>query len=214
MPVFFRCLAGLLAGSSALSASGCCSLAAFFCGPDRTRWVAPDYREPDRALATFLEAVRRDRPDVVYESLSEQAKVRYGVPGVMETTLAWERLKQEVSGLHLLGTATVTTLGPQPDGRVSFQLSVAGRSATAWVVEQPFWEVWWLGADGYDRAGRFVRRSDLAEMLVVQTEDEAVLDARVRDPKVMLPDLRKDQVRELRVGIMWKVDELSGLTDP
>lgn len=214
MSVFSRPLTALAALAAALGSGGCCSLATLFCGPDRSRWVSRDYRTPEAAVASFLEAIRRDRPDVVYESLSEAAKTRYGLPGVFESTVAWERLKREISGLHLAGTATVSAPTTEPDGRTRFDLRVAGRTLVAWLVEQPFWEVWYAleGADGLESAGRFVDQSTLADMLVVQSEEEMAVVAHVRDD--LLPELSKRQIREVRVGRMWKVDELQGLSDP
>ncbi len=113
----------------------------YFCGPDQGRWVVRDYRTPESALETFLEAVRREHTQTIAEALSEDAKRAYGLTGIFETTLAWERLKTEVPGLHLLGEAAVPPLQPSGDGRWRATLTVAGQVIDLWLVEQPFWDV-------------------------------------------------------------------------
>ena len=92
----------ILALVLALPASGCCSLARLFCGPDDSEWVQIDYRTPRAGLATFMEAVRRDDCRVIYDSLAETFKQRHSL-GLFEGCLFWERLKEAQSGLHLLG---------------------------------------------------------------------------------------------------------------
>src|SRR5690606_34397781 len=153
--------------------------------------------------------IRRDKPKVIYEALSESAKDRYGL-GVVEGAIAWEKLRSEVTGLHLAGSARVLGTAREPDGRVRFELELAGRRFTLRVVEQPFWEVSWTDPDDGTprRAGKFVADRQLRSMLVVQNEDEPALAFTVRDP--LLPDVRATQLREGRFGRMWKIDEIEG----
>lgn len=209
MVVFLRPLVGVLATASLLGANGCCGIASFFCGPDKSRWVSRGYRTPQEAIASLLEAIGRDRPDVIYEALSESAKTRYGLPGVVESTVAWEHLKREVTGLHMAGSANVSAPYREPDGRVRFDLAVAGRTLVAYAVEQPFWEVWYTldSVEGIERDGRFVDARTLAKILVVRSADEMTIDARLAD--IVLPEAA--QIREVRVGKMWKIDEIVGL---
>lgn len=53
-----------------LPLSGCCSLSRLFCGPDKSPWVPIDYSTPEATVRVLLEAIRRDEPSVVYESLA------------------------------------------------------------------------------------------------------------------------------------------------
>lgn len=178
----------------------------YFCGPDQSRWVVRDYRTPESALETFLEAVRREHTQTIAEALSEDAKRAYGLTGIFETTLAWERLKTEVPGLHLLGEAAVPPLQPSGDGRWRATLTVAGQVIDLWLVEQPFWDVHFRveGEAGLEHAGSYVTARSFKEMLLVQSDLDTTIDARVRDPR--LPTLEPGQLRELRLGHDWKVD--------
>ena len=198
MPVFTPTLAAALGVVVLLPTGGCCTIASLLCGPDKSRWVPREYRTPDEALATFLEAIRRDQPVFIHESLSEKAKQRNGLPGVLETTVAWERLKREVTGLHLAGDATLSAPIREPDGRVRYDLAVSGRSLTVKLVEQAFWELGYTNEpDGeIEREGRFVDDQTLTRMLVVQQAREPGLAATIRDPSV--PELAPTQVREMR----------------
>ena len=99
----------LLALCLAFPAPGCCTLARLFCGPDDSEWVQISFRTPRGALATFKEAVRRDNCQVVYDSLGEDLKTRMDL-GLLEACVAWEKLKDEYTGLHLLGYAEDTEL--------------------------------------------------------------------------------------------------------
>ncbi|MEZ5965175.1 MAG: hypothetical protein R3F56_15180 [Planctomycetota bacterium] len=216
MSVFSRVLYVLVALPSALASAGCCGLATYFCGPDRSRWVSRDYATPEAAIATLLEAIRRDMPDAVYQSLSEAAKDRYGIPGVVETTVAWQRLKREVPGLHMMGTATTSAPTIEADGRARFEHHVAGRTFTTLVVQQAYWDISYVkpGADGLERQGRFVTPRRLSSILVVDEnhDGEVIVITRVEDP--LLPQLDKTQIREVRIGYTWRVDEIRGLDAP
>ena len=213
MPVFTPGVRQALALATLLPTAGCCTIARLFCGPDKSPWVAPDYRTPDAALATFLEAIRRDRPDVISEAMSEAWKQRHGIAGVFETTVAWERLKRQVTGLHLAGNAEISSPAPETDRRVRYELSVAGRTLTVRLVEQAFWELCYSlkRDDQLERAGRFVDTKTLARMLVVQQIEDPGMAITIRD--ALFPELTPLQVREVRVGYAWKVDEIEGLTD-
>jgi hypothetical protein len=211
MPVFTTAirLGGALLAT--LPAGGCCTLAKLFCGPDKSRWVAQDFSTPQAALATFLEAIRRDQPIIIHKALSEAAKQRHGVTGIVESTIAWERLKREVTGLHLAGEADVGQPVRETDRRMRYDLAVAGQTLTVRLVEQAFWSLSYTqeGSDELEQAGRFVPASALRKMLVLQGTDEPGVAALVRDGT--LPELTPAQLRELRIGYMWKVDELVGL---
>ncbi len=115
-------------------------MARFFCGPDDSEWVSQDFTSPEATLATFREAFRRDNPDGLYLSLSEDLKRSYGLDG-MTAQVGYEELKNQVTGVHLLGTAEVSE--PElHDGFVRFFLSApAGYTFRVDVKEYAFWEV-------------------------------------------------------------------------
>lgn len=209
-----RAAKGLRRTAAALalaSLGGCCTIAGWFCGPDRSRWVSQRYETPDAALTTFLEAIRRDRPDVVCESLSERAKQNYGLAGVLECAVAWERMKAEVPGLHLAGDAERSELEVESDGRRRCELHAAGGNhITVLLREQPYWELTWLGRDGdLRRAGRFVSESEFRALLAVGGDLEVTVDARVTDE--LLPTLEPARIRSLQLGHEWKIDDIEGL---
>ncbi len=189
-----------------LQNAGCCGLASYFCGPDRSRWVTQDYREPIAALETFLEAVRREHTRTIAEALSEDARRHYGLTGIVETALAWERLKAQVPGLHVLGDAAIPPLVREPDGRLRADLDAAGHHVVLWLVEQPFWVVYYQveGEPHLDRQGSYVDAATFQKMVVVASDLATTIDARVQSER--LPELKPSQVREVRFGHDWKVD--------
>jgi len=122
-------------GLLALAATpGCCDLAAYFCGPDKSDWVPISYETPKQALATFMEAVRRDHVRVICESLSLDYRREMGLPGCFEAALVWEKIREQTPGAHMLGRADIT--GPEivvprppaqaPPERVRYVLEIAG----------------------------------------------------------------------------------------
>ena len=117
---------GVLAPALLLFCSGCCDLALYFCGPDKSHWTPISYRTPQEALETFREAVRRDNVRIICESLSSELKERWGLPGCFEAAVAWERIKERAPGTHMLGRADVT--GPErlSATRVRYRLEVGG----------------------------------------------------------------------------------------
>ena len=116
----------LLSALLPLPAAGCCNLAMLWCGPDTSQWVSESYDSPEAAVRTFMEAVRRDNPRVICEALSPQYKAQLGIPGCFEAAVAWKRIADQTPGAHLLGTAEVSAPTALSDGRVGYQLEVAG----------------------------------------------------------------------------------------
>ena len=100
-----------------LATSGCCDLAAFFCGPDQSPWVRISYQTHREALATFMEAVKRDNVRLICESLSPRYKEELGIPGCFEAALVWEKIVEQTPEAHMLGRADVEgpeVLSPKP----------------------------------------------------------------------------------------------------
>ena len=195
----------------ALGSSGCCGIASYFCGPDKSAWVTRDYRTPEAALATFLEAIRRDHLVTVHECLSEAAKSRYGLLGVVESTIAWQELRKQVPGLHMVGEAEIERRAAEADGRIRFELAVAGRKFQMRLRAQPFWEIAYVAGGEMRRKGRFVEPRALAKAVLIKVDpdtEETVLDVHLDDP--LVPPVPLGEVCEVRVGSMWKVDEIAG----
>jgi hypothetical protein len=125
----------------ALPLQSCCSLARLFCGPDKSAWVSVSFQTPELAVRTFLEALRRDDPEVIYQALSESLREHLGIDeGTIK--IAWPRIRDENPGMHLAGYADV----PPPiinerDGTASVELDVEGRLVHVTLVSQCRWQV-------------------------------------------------------------------------
>ena len=119
----------LAMATAALPMAGCCSLARLFCGPDESPWVSVDYQTPQLAVQTFLEALRRDDPEIVYLSMSEAFRNRLGVDS-STTQMAWPKIREMNPGLHVAGYAKVpepTILG-KDRARVPLEIEEIGRA--------------------------------------------------------------------------------------
>ena len=123
--------------------SGCCSIARAWCGPDKAPWVSVDFRTPELATRTLLEALRRDEPQVVYDALSDELRAELGVDG-MGIELAWPKIKQQHPYLHVAGYAKVISLrGPGRDDldRQTVTLELEGQGLQLDLVRQAYWEL-------------------------------------------------------------------------
>lgn len=198
-----RSLRALLAPALLLQLGGCCNLASLFCGPDRSKWVSESYVSPQDALATLLEAIRRDNPRVICEALSPEFRRRLGVRGCFETALAWEKIKERTSGAHLLGEATVSA--PQPLGAASvrYYLSAAGYHLAADLSPLPRVGVRYR-IDGLEEPQeRFV--PNLTKHVQLTSNSAVLLTVPVED----LPaDLQAADIVSVTGTIDWKVDAL------
>lgn len=130
-----------LAVAAALSPlSGCCSLARLFCGPDRSDWVQIDYSTPASTVRVLLEAVRRDNPQIVYETLADEYRTRLKLDST-SAQIAWQQLKEQTPGLHLVGYSEVPAPTRLADDGATFVLDVEGRSLRIDLVRESFWEL-------------------------------------------------------------------------
>ncbi|MCA8964329.1 MAG: hypothetical protein KDC48_05570 [Planctomycetes bacterium] len=143
----------LLLCSSMLPLGGCCSMARFFCGPDRTPWISVNFDTPERAVSTLLEAIRRDEPQIVYLSLADEYRRRLRLDAAA-AQLAWARLREENPGLHVVGYAEVPPPTRLADDGASFELTIEGTRVDVEVVRESLWEIRYrrpdhsLGEDG------------------------------------------------------------------
>jgi hypothetical protein len=129
-----------LTWTAASTTAGCCSLARWFCGPDKSEWVRVAFDTPETALRTFLEAIRRDNPDRVYECLAEDYKRSKGLDQLV-TNVLWQRIREEAPGYHLVGYATIGEPVRQSEGTVTYLLDAEGHRLSVELVQQAFWEV-------------------------------------------------------------------------
>lgn len=137
----------LLAAASTMPLGGCCALARGLCGLDTTPWVSVDFQSPEAATRTFLEALRRDDPEVVYACLARDCRKELGIDGVA-AQLAWPQIRAQYPYLHVAGyaaTPPATRLGPDA-ARV--RIEVEGNAVELELVRQTKWEVRYRRADG------------------------------------------------------------------
>lgn len=120
--------------------AGCCTLARLFCGPDRSAWVSVDYTTPERAVRTLLEALRRDEPEVVYLSLSNDFRQRLGIDS-QSAKLAWPKLREQNPGLHLAGYAEVPPAVRRGPDRAEVRLDVEGQTVDIELFREAYWQV-------------------------------------------------------------------------
>ncbi|HEB53556.1 MAG TPA: hypothetical protein ENI87_09920 [bacterium] len=135
-----RSSALLLTALSALPLSGCCSLARLFCGPDRSPWVSIDFRTPERAVRTFLEALRRDDPEVVYRALSRGFRSANRLDGAI-AKVAWDRIREHYPFLHVAGYAEVPPPRRRDPDHADVQIEVEGTPVRIELVRESYWEV-------------------------------------------------------------------------
>lgn len=137
----------LLLAALFLPLPGCCSLARLFCGPDRSTWVSERYDTPPATVATFLEAIRRDDPEVVVTCLSAGLRARHHLDA-LTAQLGWQQLRDQTPGLHLAGYATIPAPTSCTDDAATFVLDVEGRSLRLDLVRETFVEILWRRPNG------------------------------------------------------------------
>jgi hypothetical protein len=200
-------LAGLALSLALLPASGCCSLARLFCGPDKTDWVPIDFTTPEGAVRTLLEALRRDDPDVVYRCLSHGYRKQHGIDSAVAQIL-WPKIREQAPGLHVAGYATVPDarrLGPD---RARVDLDIEGRALVVELVRQRATQVRWQrpGSAPLEKGSSVPDFTPLIDLggedgrMRVQITFEVNTSS---DPEAILQDL-------VAAGLLaeWKVDRL------
>ena len=129
---------------------GCCSMARFFCGPDKTPWISERYETPHQAVQTLFEAIRRDDAEVVYLCLSAAYRQRLGIDS-LAATVVWDRMREEVPGLFVAGWAKVPEPSATGPDQASVRVEVEGRILDIDVERQAYWEIRYRHPDGRPR---------------------------------------------------------------
>lgn len=198
---------------------GCCTLARFFCGPDTSPWVPIEYGSPRATLATFLEAVRRDDPDRVYQCLSAGYIARRDLDTMLVNAF-WERLRADVPGLHMLGYAAIPDrpLREQDHG-VTYAIEVEGRTLEIDLVRETYWHVRYHNPDGTQTTPGATLEGDTLNGAVqispAGPDDKPDPDERPQSRitlarPLLVPHggretLRLDDVDEIKFGREWKI---------
>ncbi len=204
----------LLVTLPALALSGCCSLARFWCGPDKTPWVQQRFDTPLAAARTLLEAIRRDDPEVVYLCLSDGYRKRLGVDG-MTAVIVWQRIREQNPGLHVAGYATVPTPRRTGEDRATVAVEVEGTTIELDFERQSYWEVRYTSGDGVPLeqggATSFGARSLVAADPVRPEADDATTRV-VVGPLVLVHDpeapITVDALDHVALTRRWKVSDL------
>jgi hypothetical protein len=196
----------LLASAAAALLASCCPLAQYLCGPDRSRWVSESHETHAAAVATFLEAVRRDNVAAIYRSLSEDFK-RRNVPGILEAHLAWQTIKARQSGVHLLGSARSRGWMRRSEDRVRYELEIHGRKVWLDVVRQPYVTVAFESDGPPEPRGAYV--TDLTPYVGLRPSSSGTT-VTITIPDVDLPDdLDPAAIRRVAAGVEWKIDDIA-----
>ena len=201
------------------SLSGCCSMARLFCGPDKSEWVPIAYDSPGATVATFLEAIRRDEPGVVYGCLSDAFRKEHDLDGIV-VTAAWDKLREQTPGLHLLGYAKA----PKEPARAtansaSFAIEAEGVIVRIDLVRESFWELRYLGADGKPRetSTRLDPSQADAMLRTSEAEPDPIDDLPQSNvsihPRVTVHPgtaaLRPGSIERLGIGREWKIQAIA-----
>ncbi|MBL8750262.1 MAG: hypothetical protein JNK78_13935 [Planctomycetes bacterium] len=198
----------------ALPLSGCCSLARFWCGPDKTPWVQQRFDTPLATARTLLEAIRRDDPEVVYLCLSDGYRRRLGIDS-MTAVLAWQRIREQNPGLHVAGYANVPAPRRTGDDRATVAVEVEGLTIELDFERQAYWEVRYVSGDGVqlEQGGttNFAARALVAADPAHPGADDATTRV-VVGPLVLVHDpeapIAVDALDHVALTRRWKVSDL------
>jgi hypothetical protein len=219
-----RPLALSLLCATALPLTGCCSIARAWCGPDKSPWVSIDFRTPELATRTLLEALRRDEPQIVYDALSDDLRRQMGIDG-LALQLAWAKIKEQYPYLHVAGYAEVPPARIDEQGsNATIVVDVEGTPLQIGLVRQTYWELRYRrpGADltPDEREARFGHRLDnLTGTVRIELDAEAEED---RSFVSLLPqnvlhsnidEIPIANVESLGVRREWKIRTLDQLTE-
>lgn len=194
------------------SLSGCCSLARLFCGPDRSPWISVRYDTPENAVATLLEAIRRDEPQIVYLSLAEEFQRHLGLDAAI-AQLAWAKLREENPGLHVVGYAEVPPPVRRADNGATFRLQIEGTTVEIDVVQQAMRRIRWSvpTEDGRltgDEGAMIASWNSYAKVEVKDEDLSELTLAPIRFHHDGLDAVELSQIDEFTLTRVWKVSRL------
>lgn len=192
---------------------GCCPLAQYFCGPDRSRWVSESLESHQACVDTFLEAVRREAVQTIYRCLADEFKERSGIRGMVEASLAWDKLKDTQPGLHLLGSARSRgwRFVDEQRTRVRHDLEVYGRRFQLDVVRQAFISVTYAMDRPPESSGEYV--AALPDYILLQPSDEHT-QVTLSFARPDLPEgLTRERLDRVVAGHEWKIADFRQLDD-
>jgi hypothetical protein len=187
----------------------------WFCGPDRTGYTTIAFDSPSDCLATFLGAVRRADPAVVYRCLDSAFVQERGLDGIL-VEAAWERLSDETPQLHLLGHAQLgkdNLLVAGDHARALFRL--AGAALQVDLIRRPYWEIRYRTADGRSQEhSALMDEADLCMRLKIEERGRDPIDdvpqsnVRIGPLPLLHPGLEAFTVAQLdsvAMGREWKI---------
>lgn len=206
--------ASLLVACSPLL-SGCCALAGLLCGPDRSEWISVSFRSPAETIATLREALRRDHLDTLYSCLSEDYKRQHDLSQI-SLTILWERLRDEVPGIHLLGEAEVSEPERLDARHVRYVLTYGSTQIAVRLVRQHLVEVRYRVPEPPgtpdEPAARYV--ASLAPHLRLLETDEFAAQVQLTIADLMLPPgITATDLTSVTAMHQWKVDDLRRVED-
>lgn len=135
-----RLLAAAVLALPIATSGGCCTMARLFCGPDRSPWVQIDFRSPEHTVRTLLEALRRDDSEVVYQCLADAYRRDLGIDS-MSIQLAWQKVRDQIPGLHLAGYAEVPDPTCRDRDHAFVAIDVEGYVMEVELVRECYWQV-------------------------------------------------------------------------
>jgi len=197
---------------SVVPLSGCCNLALLMCGPDTSQWVSVSYATHREALATFMEAIRRDHERVIYETMSDRFKERYGIVGSIETAIAWRKIKSEITGVHLVGSAEVSEAEIVSPDQVRYVLEISSYRFQVAVGRYAYVAVHFEvdGTPGVDE--RYLDPGVAPDVAI--TGDDITSDVELTIHQTGLPaGTDRHDLTLVAGGYEWKIDDLRQLTD-
>jgi hypothetical protein len=153
-----------------LPQAGCCSLARLFCGPDRTPWVSVDYSTPERAVRTLLEALRRDEPEIVYLSLTDDCRREMKLDNAT-VKLIWPEFREQNPYLHVAGYAEVPPVTRTSPDRAEVVLDIEGHRLQVRLRRELFRGLRWTRTNGTP-ADPGDRPETMQAVLRVDVDDE------------------------------------------
>jgi hypothetical protein len=130
----------VLAFAFVVPASGCCSLARLFCGPDKSKWVSVDHSRPEATVQTLLEALRRDDPEQVYWTLSSALRARLGLTS-LNIQVAWQTFREQYPWLHVAGYADVPAARRLGEDAARIEFEIEGYTVVVDLVRTTQWFV-------------------------------------------------------------------------